>query len=103
MRWDMTVVSDPSKPLTWSNVSDVFELKFFDDGLTPNQAKYARTSVLDGKLRIINSEDFAYDCKSREQESRQRVNNAVKQSAELFNKLILPLLGPRTGPRLPGH
>jgi hypothetical protein len=103
VRWDMTVVADPSKPLTWSNVSDVLEFKFYDDGFTENQARYARTPAIMSKLKIINSEDFAYDCNAREQESRQRVNSAVKQSAELFNKLILPLLGPRSGPRSPVH
>lgn len=99
VRWDMTVVKDPSKPLTWSNVSDIFEFKFPGDGMTPNQGDYAQTSEVASKLRIIYTEDFANICDRIEQDRRRAVNDPVRQSAEAF-KSMLPFIGRRSGARL---
>lgn len=93
--WDLVALDNPNLPAKWSNVNQVFEIKFAGDEPTINQ-KIALRKGMKSKVRFMYEEECR--CDDKDDREKERMRNKVENLLRQLNASAAKAFGTAPGP-----
>lgn len=93
--WDLVALDNPNLPAEWSNVNQVFEIKFAGDEPTINQ-KIALRKGMKSKVRFVYEEECR--CDDKDDREKERMRSKVENLLRQLNASAAKAFGTAPGP-----